>query len=116
VWTFTKATAPDKSPACKLKVVVYDKATDPNSVSGVVQYKPMENVDWPDSDLEKLLLPHGGEYQHRTLCKEFCEADAKCKAWTYVRRGFEREHAVCKLKSVVPYNERSSPCCVSALR
>ena len=52
---------------------------------------------------------YGGDYltfdvstDHIEDCEAACKADAKCAAWTYVKPGVQRPHAVCFLKSVVP--------------
>jgi hypothetical protein len=47
-------------------------------------------------------------------CKAACEADGRCRAWTYVRPGYIGPGARCFLKErVVP--PRRKPCCISGV-
>ncbi|TGQ04113.1 PAN domain-containing protein [Mesorhizobium sp. M2E.F.Ca.ET.154.01.1.1] len=48
-------------------------------------------------------------------CKSACEADANCKAWTYVKAGVQGPKPICWLKSAVP-PPTPNGCCVSGVR
>ena len=47
-------------------------------------------------------------------CAQACEADGKCRAWTYVRPGYIGSKAHCFLKDKIT-RPRSKPCCVSGV-
>jgi hypothetical protein len=62
----------------------------------------------------------GGDYRHFDMpsdpsgksCQLACEAEEGCRAWTYLRPGYQGSAAVCYLKSRItrPYRR---PCCIS---
>jgi hypothetical protein len=62
----------------------------------------------------------GGDYHHFELpadptgkaCQAACEAEQRCRAWTYVRPGYIGAAAVCYLKERVTRPVRK-PCCIS---
>jgi hypothetical protein len=62
----------------------------------------------------------GGDYRHFELpadptgkaCQAACEAEQRCRAWTYVRPGYIGAAAVCYLKERVTRPVRK-PCCIS---
>ena len=65
---------------------------------------------------------YGGDYlfydintDHIEDCEGACKADPKCAAWTYVKPGALRPHAVCALKSVIPAIS-DNVCCVSGTK
>lgn len=63
----------------------------------------------PGMDYRSFLLPQAKP----ALCKEACEADSRCKAWTYVNPGLQHpDQAKCWLKHGVPAPV-PSPCCIS---
>jgi len=47
-------------------------------------------------------------------CKAACEADSRCRAWTYVRPGYHGPNARCYLKERVR-TPRRKPCCISGV-
>jgi hypothetical protein len=49
------------------------------------------------------------------LCQSRCDEEAQCKAWTYVKPGFQGPKARCWLKHDVPL-ARPDACCVSAVK
>jgi hypothetical protein len=49
------------------------------------------------------------------LCKDECRQDKTCKAWTYVRPGFQGDSAVCWLKWAAPV-PTSNDCCISGTK
>lgn len=70
-----------------------------------------ENVDRPGNDLRSfpLTTPNVGQ------CKQACDGDAQCQAWTYVRPGVQSPNAMCWLKAF-PGAPRASNCCISGLK
>jgi hypothetical protein len=65
---------------------------------------------------------YGGDYlffdittDHIEDCEGACKADTKCAAWTYVKPGALRPHAVCALKTVIPAIS-DNVCCVSGTK
>ncbi|TWO68431.1 hypothetical protein FN976_22630 [Caenimonas sedimenti] len=64
----------------------------------------------------------GGDYRNFDLtgtepqeCRAACDADGRCKSWTFVRPGFQNEHARCWLKSTVPAAVRDA-CCTAGVK
>ena len=47
-------------------------------------------------------------------CKAVCEAENKCRAWTYVRPGYIGASARCYLKDKIT-RPRHKPCCISGV-
>ena len=65
---------------------------------------------------------YGGDFSvydittdHIEDCEGACKSDAKCVAWTYVKPGVLRPHAICALKSVIPAIS-DNVCCVSGTK
>ncbi|HEX2215406.1 MAG TPA: PAN domain-containing protein [Xanthobacteraceae bacterium] len=64
----------------------------------------------------------GGDYRNfetaphadGAQCAEACTAEARCRAWTYVRPGYFGPTARCYLKSRVT-RPRRKPCCISGV-
>lgn len=48
-------------------------------------------------------------------CRQACQQDPNCRAFTYVRPGLQAANAVCYLKNAVP-GTRADSCCVSGVR
>jgi hypothetical protein len=65
---------------------------------------------------------YGGDYRQVETatdatgksCQAACEADARCRAWTYVRPGYVGPSAVCYLKNRITRPIRK-PCCISGV-
>lgn len=70
------------------------------------------NIDRPGSDYKNFDVPPS--IAGFGPCKSSCEADAKCKAWTYVKPGVQGRFARCWLKDAVP-NPVPNNCCVSGV-
>lgn len=47
-------------------------------------------------------------------CSDACQADGRCRAWTYVRPGYASQGARCYLKDRVTAPRRR-PCCISGV-
>ncbi|MCZ7659398.1 MAG: PAN domain-containing protein [Xanthobacteraceae bacterium] len=65
---------------------------------------------------------YGGDYRNLEVtpdpagrtCAQACEADSRCRAWTYVRPGYIGAAARCYLKDRIT-RPRRKPCCVSGV-
>lgn len=73
-------------------------------------------------DLEVNVDRMGGDYTSFNLgqsnpaqCRNACQQDTRCRAWTYVRPGVQGQYARCWLKSVIPAAVASN-CCVSGVK
>jgi hypothetical protein len=64
----------------------------------------------------------GGDYRHFDVpadsggkrCQAACEAEERCRAWTYVRPGYIGPSAACYLKNRITRPVRK-PCCISGV-
>ena len=64
----------------------------------------------------------GGDYRHFDIpanpqvdaCKQACEDENRCRAWTYVRPGYLAAAARCYLKDKIT-RPRRKPCCMSGV-
>jgi hypothetical protein len=64
----------------------------------------------------------GGDYRYFEVaanpsgaaCKAACEAENKCRAWTYVRPGYITPFPRCYLKDRIT-RPRHKPCCISGV-
>jgi hypothetical protein len=82
-------------PMCK------DKLDDKNMQTG---------VDLPGSDIKSFFLDH----PLPALCRNACENNQRCKAWTFVKPHIQGNKAKCWLKHSVPTPLKDS-CCVSGV-
>lgn len=62
------------------------------------------------SDIRSFAVTSGSP----TTCKNACDSDSACVAWTYVRPGIQANTAMCWLKGAVPAPTRDN-CCISGL-
>ena len=64
----------------------------------------------------------GGDYRYfevrndpsGVVCKAACEKDNRCRAWTYVRKGYISTMPRCYLKDEIK-RPRRKPCCISGV-
>jgi hypothetical protein len=118
-WTFQYPTADNPNGVCWLKSAVPARAEAPCCVSGVRGAGVIEPRGGP---IEYSIDRYGGDYRNLELpsdptgaaCKAACEADGKCRAWTYLRPGYAGPAARCFLKSQVK-PPRRRPCCISGV-
>lgn len=115
-WTFVKPGIQGPLAQCWLKSVVKPKVADSCCVSGA---KPVpaggaieSNTDRPGSDYTSVTLPAGSKAK---ACRALCNADAACKAWTYVKAGIQATNPRCWLKDSIP-PKVSSSCCSSGVK
>ena len=117
-WSFAYPTA-EHGATCWLKSQVPARSADNCCVSGV---KGAGVIAPRDTRNEYGIDRAGGDYRSldgaadasEQWCRAACEADNRCRAWTFVRRGYIGPVARCYLKdSVKP--PRRKPCCVSGV-
>jgi hypothetical protein len=104
---------------CWLKAQVTARVEDACCVSGV---KGAAVVESRDNRLEYSIDRVGGDYRAFETapnptgkpCADACQADGRCRAWTYLRPGYQGAAARCYLKSQLT-PPRHKPCCISAV-
>lgn len=114
-WSFSYPTR-DRGAECRLKTEVPPRVEDAATASGVrgagvIQPRHASgeySIDRPGGDYRSVDAA-GGE-----ACKSACEADAACRAFTFVRPGYAGPDAKCWLKNrLMPPRHR--PCCISGV-
>lgn len=117
-WSFSYPTS-DHGAICWLKSQVQPRTADDCCASGVKG----AGVTVPrDAANEVGIDRTGGDYRSLDVaadpagqaCKAACEADSRCRAWTYVRPGYHGPNARCYLKERVR-TPRRKPCCISGV-
>ncbi len=117
-WSFVYPTANARA-MCWLKSDVPNRAENKCCVSGVRGGGVVE----PRSDKAEFGIDRlGGDYRSfdapveaaGASCAAACAADARCRAWTYVRMGYIGPAPRCFLKSRVT-RPRKKPCCISGV-
>jgi hypothetical protein len=117
-WSFAYPTR-DHGAVCWLKSQVPARTADSCCVSGVRGAGVIVPRDQPG---ENGIDRAGGDYRSLDIvadatgkaCKAACEADNRCRAWTYVRPGYIGPNARCFLKDRVR-PPRRKPCCISGV-
>jgi hypothetical protein len=108
------------SPAvCWLKSQVPPRIESVGSVSGV---RGAGVIEPKKGSVEYSIDRNGGDYRNVELpsdptglaCKSACEAESRCRAWTYLRPGYGSSAAHCYLKDKVK-PPRRRPCCISGV-
>lgn len=118
-WTFAYPRSENAHAQCWLKNKVVPRSEDKCCVSGVRGAGVLEPRTGP---LETAIDRLGGDYRNfetasdstGAACLAACEADNKCRAWTYVRPGYIGASARCFLKDRIT-RPRAKPCCVSGV-
>ncbi len=87
-----------------VKPIYYDSYTAP---ALTVEF----DRDRPGGDYHNFVMHRGSELQ----CQDACVKDRRCRAWTYVKPGFQGRKGRCWLKSVQPRAVRSN-CCISGTK
>jgi hypothetical protein len=80
------------------------------SLTGLSGQRYEPNINRGGSDYRNFQVP----IERYQSCLEACQADEKCKAYTYVRQGVQGRNSVCWLKNAVPA-KNSDRCCVSGV-
>jgi hypothetical protein len=117
-WSFTYPAGQDAA-VCRLKTEVPARVEEPGAVSGVRGAGVVAPRRGP---IEFAIDRIGGDYKSFELpadpsglsCKALCDADKRCRAWTYLRPGYAGPAARCYLKDKVK-PPRHKPCCISGV-
>ncbi|MBK8457531.1 MAG: PAN domain-containing protein [Phyllobacteriaceae bacterium] len=114
-WTYVKPGHQGPLAQCWLKSSAPAKVSDSCCVSGKKAAPAATldfNTDRPGSDFTDVTLPNGSTYK---ACRTLCNADGDCKAWTFVKPGYQGSKPRCWLKNGVPAKV-SSACCTSGVK
>jgi len=118
-WSFSYPRTKHLQAACSLKSKVLPRKEDKCCVSGVRGAGVIEPQRGPiEYSIDRL----GGDYHNFDTttaadggpCKDACNADKRCRAWTYVRPGYIGDSARCFLKYKIT-RPRHKPCCISGV-
>jgi hypothetical protein len=118
-WSFAYPTTRGPRAMCWLKSDVPARVEDACCVSGVrggglIEPRTGEHefgIDRVGGDLRNIETAADA---NGASCAASCKAEPRCRAWTYVRPGYQGPAARCYLKSrVTP--PRRKPCCVSGV-
>jgi len=118
-WSFSYPATLAPNATCRLKSLVPPRAANPCCVAGV---KGAAVVVPRDLRMEFSIDRPGGDYRSfetapgstGNACAASCVADLRCRAWTYLRPGYDGPVARCYLKDhLTP--PRARPCCVSGV-
>jgi hypothetical protein len=118
-WSFAYPHTRKVPATCRLKRKVMPRVKDDCCVSGV---RGAGVIEPRSGSIEYSIARHGGDYKAFATatdpagapCRSACEADHRCRAWTYVRPGYNGASARCHLKSKIPRPHRK-PCCISGV-
>lgn len=125
-WSFSYPGTVQAGAVCWLKSTVTARNEDSCCVSGVKGAGVLERksvpVDKSGGPIEFSMDRTGGDYKsidvksdpNGAVCAQACEAEQKCRAWTYVRPGYLGPSARCFLKERIT-RPRHKPCCVSGV-
>jgi hypothetical protein len=118
-WSFSYPRTAAIPAMCWLKSQVTPRVEDPCCISGVKGGEVIEPLGGP---VEYSIDRVGGDYRNFEVapdptgkpCADACQAEQRCRAWTYRRPGYEGPAARCYLKDRVtrPHHQ---PCCVSGV-
>ena len=118
-WSFSYPRTATPSATCWLKNRVTPRVEDSCCVSGVKGAGVLERKSGP---IEFSIDRTGGDLRNMdvssdptgSVCGQACEAEPRCRAWTYVRPGYLGASARCFLKERLTAPRRK-PCCVSGV-
>ena len=118
-WAFSYPSSSGEPAMCWLKHEVTRGIPSPCCVSGV---RGAALIEPQIRGLEFSIERTGGDYRsfdtapdpHGRVCAAACQADPRCRAWTYRRPGYGSNAAHCFLKEAIkPPSHR--PCCISGV-
>ncbi len=118
-WSFSYPRTSATSAICWLKSEVTTRVENNCCVSGVRGAGVAEpRVGEAEFSIDRA----GGDYRTFDLepdatgrsCQTACEAENKCRAWTYLRPGYVGASARCYLKNQIK-PPRRRPCCISGV-
>ena len=118
-WAFVYPRGDNATASCWLKNRVPPRTEDKCCISGVRGAGVVEPRTGP---IEYSIDRSGGDYRNLEVtpdsagapCKAACEAENKCRAWTYVRPGYIGPGGRCYLKESIT-RPRPKPCCISGV-
>jgi hypothetical protein len=118
-WSFSYPTASGGSATCHLKRQISRPVPSSCCVSGVRGAGVMEPRT---GKVEYSIDRVGGDYHAFATepdpkgapCADACQADSRCRAWTYRRPGYGTPGAHCYLKNQIK-PPRKRPCCISGV-
>jgi len=122
-WTFsypgTASLGGSNAATCWLKSQVKSVVQNPCCVAGV---KGAGLIEARPGPIEYSIDRYGGDYRHFDMkadqdvnaCKQACEGENRCRAWTYVRAGYGSQAPRCYLKDKIK-PPRRRPCCMSGV-
>ena len=117
-WSFSYPSG--SAPAmCWLKREVVPRTEASCCVSGV---RGAGVIEPKSGDIEFSIDRYGGDYKMLETkadpkgqpCADACQADPRCRAWTYRRPGYGSASARCFLKEAIK-PPRRRPCCISGV-
>ena len=118
-WSFSYPRSEHANSICWLKSKVPPRIEDKCCVSGVRGAGVVVPRSGPtEFSIDRL----GGDYRNfdtatdasGAACKEACEAENRCRAWTYARPGYVATSPRCYLKEKIT-RPRNKPCCISGV-
>jgi hypothetical protein len=118
-WSFSYPTAAGAPAMCWLKREVTPRVQTSCCVSGVRGAGVIEPLT---GDIEYSIDRYGGDYRSfettpdpkGKACADACQAETRCRAWTYRRLGYGTTAPRCYLKETIkPPHHR--PCCISGV-
>lgn len=118
-WAFSYPLTESANAVCWLKSRVTPRVASSCCVSGV---RGTGVIEPRGGATEFGVDRFGGDYRHFDVpadpsgkrCQATCEAEERCRAWTYVRPGYIGSSAVCYLKTRITRPLRK-PCCISGV-
>jgi hypothetical protein len=118
-WSFSYPSASGSPAMCWLKREVVPRVAANCCVSGV---RGAGVIEPRVGELEYSIDRYGGDYQSfetppdpkGKACADACQAEQRCRAWTYRRPGYGATTAHCYLKETIK-PPRRRPCCISGV-
>ncbi len=115
-WSWAGPGVEAPSGRCHLKNIVPSSVNNVGYVSGVKAAAPVppganNNRNRPGNNYSNFIPPT----QNAIHCKNACDADGNCTAWTYVRPGNPGPNARCYLKNPTP-SQVVDTCCISGVK
>jgi hypothetical protein len=118
-WSFSYPRTLARDAMCRLKNTVTALKEDNCCVSGIRGAALLEPKSGPtEFSIDRM----GGDFRSFDIaadpagasCAKACEADNRCRAFTYVRPGYGGASARCYLKDKIT-RPRRKPCCISGV-
>ncbi len=118
-WSFSYPNTAAREATCWLKNKVMPTKEDACCVSGI---RGAALLEPRLGALEFAIDRYGGDYKVMDIatdptgdtCAKACQADSKCRAFTYLRAGYGNPSARCFLKDRIT-KPRRKPCCISGV-